>query len=270
MQHATRFLVASALVLATAAGCNRSNSGNGNSGNGNSGTATTGNSSGSGDVSTTGNGQDTGSGVGTTGQTSGTASTTRSQSAPSIGAESNAGSDFAQFAAMSSMAEIQLGRLAQKQAMSQEVKQFAQRMVTDHTKASTQLKQVAGAPPAPKQLDAKHRDAEQQLSRLNGAAFDRQYMMMMVDDHREAVSRFMSEAGNDTNATSGTGTPSSSGTSGTSSSGTPAGSQASGSSSRSNASSSKSTMTLQDFARQTLPVLQEHLQMAQQIQSGLK
>ncbi|MGE3958815.1 MAG: DUF4142 domain-containing protein [Vicinamibacterales bacterium] len=41
------------------------------------------------------------------------------------------------------MAEVELGKLATAKAQSQEVKQFAQRMVTDHGKANEELKSLA-------------------------------------------------------------------------------------------------------------------------------
>jgi putative membrane protein len=46
-------------------------------------------------------------------------------------------------AAQGGMAEVQLGQLAQQNGQSQQVKDFGKRMVDDHTKANDQLKQVA-------------------------------------------------------------------------------------------------------------------------------
>src|SRR3954453_6181141 len=55
------------------------------------------------------------------------------------------GSDrkFMDTAAQGGMAEVELGQLAQQNAQSQQVKDFGQRMVTDHSKANDQLKQLA-------------------------------------------------------------------------------------------------------------------------------
>jgi putative membrane protein len=50
---------------------------------------------------------------------------------------------FVEDAAKGGMAEVQLGQLAAQKAQSAEVKQFGQKMVDDHTKANDQLKQLA-------------------------------------------------------------------------------------------------------------------------------
>jgi len=51
--------------------------------------------------------------------------------------------EFAKKAAGDGMAEVKLGELAQKQADNDQVKQFGQRMVDDHGKANDQLKSIA-------------------------------------------------------------------------------------------------------------------------------
>jgi putative membrane protein len=50
---------------------------------------------------------------------------------------------FATKAAQGGLKEVRFGELAQQQAARDEVKQFGQRMVEDHGKASDQLKQIA-------------------------------------------------------------------------------------------------------------------------------
>jgi len=50
---------------------------------------------------------------------------------------------FMEKAAQGGMAEVQLGKLATEKASAPEVKQFGQRMVDDHSKANDQLKQLA-------------------------------------------------------------------------------------------------------------------------------
>src|SRR4051794_36516517 len=50
---------------------------------------------------------------------------------------------FVMDAAKGGLAEVELGQLASQKASSDQVKQFAQRMVTDHGKANDELKSLA-------------------------------------------------------------------------------------------------------------------------------
>ena len=50
---------------------------------------------------------------------------------------------FMEKAAQGGMAEVELGKLAAQKAQSPQVKQFGQRMVDDHSKANDQLKKLA-------------------------------------------------------------------------------------------------------------------------------
>jgi putative membrane protein len=88
------------------------------------------------------------------------------------------------------MAEVELARLAKDHAANSDVKQFAQMMIDDHTKAGDQLKQIASqySITPESNVDDTHQDLVDKLSKLNGADFDKQYMDAMVDDHQDAVS----------------------------------------------------------------------------------
>jgi putative membrane protein len=103
---------------------------------------------------------------------------------------------FMDKAAQGGMAEVELGQLAEKNAASQEVKDFGKRMVTDHSKANDQLKQVASKEGVtlPTTLDAKDQATLDHLSKLQGAAFDRAYMRDMVADHKKDVAEFKQES----------------------------------------------------------------------------
>ena len=102
---------------------------------------------------------------------------------------------FVTEAALSGMAEVELGRLAVERGASAAVKQFGQRMVDDHTRANEELMRLAsGLGITVPALDAKHRAPISKLSRLSGAEFDRAYMKQMVTDHQKAVSLFQREA----------------------------------------------------------------------------
>jgi putative membrane protein len=104
--------------------------------------------------------------------------------------------EFVETSMESGMLEVELGKLAQQKATSPEVKQFADMMIRDHTKAGEELKQVAERhslqPQA--QLEDTHREMIQKLSGLRGAEFDRQYMDTMVDSHQDVVDHLQSRA----------------------------------------------------------------------------
>jgi putative membrane protein len=89
------------------------------------------------------------------------------------------------------MAEIELGRLASDKAQNAEVKKFGQMMVEDHTKAGDELKGLAAQhnlqPPA--EVEEKHRDLKERLSKLQGREFDREYIQAMVDSHEDMVDK---------------------------------------------------------------------------------
>jgi putative membrane protein len=128
-------------------------------------------------------------------------------------------------AAGDSMAEIELGRLAQERATSPDVKSFGSRMVDDHTKASEQLKSLASAKAVklPEEVPAKHKTHINRLSSLSGAEFDRAYARHMVMDHQKAVAMFQK------------------------------------------ASNGAKSEEVKQFAATNLPTLKEHLQMAQDL-----
>lgn len=132
---------------------------------------------------------------------------------------------FAKTAMEGSMAEIKLGQLATQKASSDDVKQFGQRMVDDHTKLNDQMKPIAsqiGVNP-PDDVSMKDKALEKKLQGLSGAEFDKTYMAAMVKDHQKDLSEFRKEA-----------------------------------------SSGKSDAVKQ-AASQGAPIIEEHLKMAQQI-----
>jgi putative membrane protein len=97
------------------------------------------------------------------------------------------------------MAEIELGRMAQNQAASAEVKGFGQMMVADHSKALDSLKPIAGRTGTPMvaQMDDEKRDLRDRLAKLRGAEFDREYMRAMVDAHENVVDLLQTRANED-------------------------------------------------------------------------
>lgn len=111
---------------------------------------------------------------------------------------SSADKSFVMKAASGGMAEVELGQLAVKQANNDEVKQFGQRMVDDHSKANQELKQYAESKgiSLPSAMDQSQKKMYDKLSKLSGAAFDREYMSEMLEDHEKDVAEFEKQSKN--------------------------------------------------------------------------
>lgn len=161
----------------------------------------------------------------TQGATSTGGSAQSSQSESKSGGVAQADKSFVMKAAQGGMAEVELGNLAKEKAQSEEVKQFAQRMVDDHGKANEELKSIAQQKgiTLPTSLPAKEQKTKDKLSNLSGEQFDRAYMQHMVMDHKKDVAEFKK------------------------------------------ASNNCKDNDIKQFASNTLPTLQDHLKQAQQI-----
>jgi putative membrane protein len=107
---------------------------------------------------------------------------------------------FMMKAAQGGMAEVQLGQLAQKNASNSSVKQFGERMVTDHSKANDQAKALAGEKniTLPTSLSAKDQALYRNLSGKTGSDFDKAYITAMLKDHKEDIAEFQQEANSGT------------------------------------------------------------------------
>jgi putative membrane protein len=106
-----------------------------------------------------------------------------------------------------------------------QVKEFAQRMIDDHTKLNEQMKPVAqqlGLTP-PDQVSKGDRKTMAKLQALSGSAYDQAYIRDMVKDHKQDLNEFQMEA------------------------------------------SSGQDQTVKDAASQGSKVIAQHLQMAQQM-----
>lgn len=154
----------------------------------------------------------------------GTSANTGASASPSAGTTSVSAADrsFATKAAQAGTAEIADAQIALQNSDRQDVKDFAQRMVTDHTKAADQLKLIAGGegitlPTGESKADQSDTNA---LQKLKGAPFDRRYIEIQRKAHQQAVALFTAE------------------------------------------SKSGKNSQLKSFAGQTLPTLQDHLKMA--------
>ena len=99
--------------------------------------------------------------------------------------------DFAKEAAISDMFEVQSSKLATTKLTGSD-KDFADQMITDHTKTTTELTDQAKADniPVPGAMDSSHQNMLDKLSKLDGAEFRKQYFDDQVSGHKDAVSLF--------------------------------------------------------------------------------
>jgi putative membrane protein len=106
---------------------------------------------------------------------------------------------FLDFAAQTDMAEAHIGQLAQTEASSQGVKDYAQMLATDHTNDYQQLQGLAAKANLnlASAIDANHNKAMiAPYHQLKGAAFDRRYVQDMITGHTKAISIYKQEAVN--------------------------------------------------------------------------
>jgi len=132
-------------------------------------------------------------------------------------------------AARGGMLEVQLGNLAAQKASNNDVKQFGERMSTDHGQLGQKLQQLAlnlgfSLPP---DLKPEQQNVVSRLEKLSGKAFDREFMREMVSDHTKDISEFE------------------------------------------RASSQATNPDIKQFASEALPTLRDHLKMAREISGKL-
>ena len=156
-----------------------------------------------------------------------TSATTSMTTAASL---SDADKTFVTKAAEGGIAEVNAGQMAATKAASNDVKDFANRMVNDHGKANDELKALASSKglTLPTETDAEHKKGADALSKKSGKDFDKTFMSDMVKDHTKVVAAFEKE------------------------------------------SKSAQDPDLKSWVTKTLPTLQDDLKMAKQIQSKVK
>jgi putative membrane protein len=137
---------------------------------------------------------------------------------------------FAKAAACGGAAEVSLGKLAAQISSNPSVRDFGQKMVTDHGKAGQDLVQLASRKGAmlPAEPSAKQQAEIDRLSKLAGADFDTAYIKLMVRDHKADEKEFK------------------------------------------RASEKVEDTDLKGFAASVLLIVQEHLKMAEDIRDNLK
>jgi putative membrane protein len=132
---------------------------------------------------------------------------------------------FVQMAAIASMTEVELGKIATAHTKNDDVKKFADLMVKDHTKANEDLKVAAKSAniAVPDKVDDKHQKQIDTFKNYKGTNFDGDFLKEMVTDHTQATALFTQ------------------------------------------ASKEAKHKELRDFAAKTLPVFQGHLEQAKKL-----
>ena len=99
---------------------------------------------------------------------------------------------FVSAAARGGIMEVQGGELARIQGSDPQIKQFGERMVTDHTKVNMELKTLASQKGAtlPTELNNKEKRQMERLQKLSGKEFDKAYIDSMVEDHEKDLKEF--------------------------------------------------------------------------------
>ncbi len=138
---------------------------------------------------------------------------------------------FMMMAAKGGMAEIEMARVALQKSSNDSVKQYAQKMIDDHTMAGDELKQLASTKGVmlPMQPDAKQMSMMAKMQGLSSMEFDMMYVKEAgVKAHQDMEKLFMKE------------------------------------------SMSGKDMEAKAFAAKTLPVVRMHLQMAREMMMNMK
>jgi putative membrane protein len=122
--------------------------------------------------------------------------------------------------------ERNLGRVMLEKSQNKDVKDYAQMLVDDHSKNLRDVVDLMNQKgmAQPKDLPEVKNEALDKLNAMSGPELDREFVIMMMDDHQKDVSEFRNEA---------------------------------------NTAQDKD---VKDYATNTVPVLEKHLQKAQELQ----
>ncbi|WP_407156130.1 DUF4142 domain-containing protein [Bradyrhizobium sp. STM 3557] len=132
---------------------------------------------------------------------------------------------FVRALALGGLAEVDLAKLAAQKASSTAVKDFAQRMIKDHSEANDRLASLAKANgiALPDQFDSEQRSMRDRLQQAGKTEFDHAYIRGQITDHQKTVQLLIYQIGSGENE------------------------------------------DLKTFASDTLPIVLDHLRMAQSI-----
>jgi putative membrane protein len=109
--------------------------------------------------------------------------------------QNSADRSFISTAAEANLAEIDMAKLVGQKSTDPAVKDFANRMITDHTQASQKLATVAETDGVklPTEESAAERNKKSELQRLSGAQLNEAYLRSELQGHKETISAFENE-----------------------------------------------------------------------------
>jgi predicted outer membrane protein len=110
------------------------------------------------------------------------------------GANLKSNDEFVHDVASKNMAEIELSRIALAKSTSPEVRAFAQLMIHDHGAAEDTLKSLVSGHGIdwPARLDDQHRQTADDLAEQQDPDFDREYAKAMVEVHQDLAAKLES------------------------------------------------------------------------------
>jgi putative membrane protein len=143
---------------------------------------------------------------------------------------SKTSNEFVTVTAQNGMAEVEMGKQAQSNGGSQDVKDFGKTLETDHGNANAALTAVANEEniQLPTAMTDDHQKHLSEMGAMKGKDYDKHFIDMMIDSHGKSIERFKDAAANNANA------------------------------------------KVKDFAAKTLPTLEAHLAKAKAIKSKMK
>jgi putative membrane protein len=94
--------------------------------------------------------------------------------------------------------ENDLARLAETRAENSDVRRFAQKMVADHNRLQTEWVNMAAASGLTinPSYGKKHRKKLEDLQKKSGKDFDRAYMTLMIQNHKDYLTAFRTDGKN--------------------------------------------------------------------------
>jgi len=103
---------------------------------------------------------------------------------------------FVDLAAQTDMLEAHLSQMAQNQAAGQDVKNYAETLVTDPTKDYQQLTEMSAKDDftVPKALDSERDRTIEPFKKLHGNAFDNRYLHETIESYTRAIDLYNRES----------------------------------------------------------------------------